>query len=423
VALPGREGYPDWRVAVVDAAARRVSSWIDLRPQGVSQGLRPIALKIAPVNPNIYRNEYALVLNQYGNFATVIDTATDSVVGTFETGFYGEKALFNRTGTRLYITDRLKDQVRVFKVDPGPFFTEIAEVPTGSNELERTNPRDLDLSADGKTLYVANTFGHTIAAINVNNDANSLIKTLPLGGLATDVKIAGRWGIVSGQETNTKLNGPESGHGLPTKNANGVVIKNSGQPLGYTPVMTDGTKATTFDDIGSELNVFDTSNNLFVYRYVDEGRDISQLVTPGQYVDLQEHAAAQKIIKGSGPEQMAIKGNLLFVTMTNSERVQAFRIDVNATDPSRILTPLSIELTGGISPQGVEVSPDGQTVYVANMQTEDVSFLSIDANGNLRRQGFIPVGVTPATPDPTTGGQGKNLFSTDEEKGLRRLFR
>lgn len=422
VALPGREGYPDWRVAVVDTAARRVISWVDLRPIGVNQGLRPIAIKVAPLNTAIYGNEYAVVLNQYGNFATVIDTTSDSVLGTFETGFYAEKALFNRTGTRLYITDRFKDQVRAFKVDPGPFFTEIAQVPTGTTELERTNPRDLDLSEDGKTLYVANTLGHTVAAINVSGDANTLIRNLPLGGLATDIKIAGRWGIVSGQETNTKLNQPESGHGLPTRNASGVVIKNNGQPLGYTPEMTDATKATTFDDIGSELNIFDTSTNLFVYRYVDEGRDISQLVTPGQYVDLQDHAAAQKIIKGSGPEQMAIKGNMLFVTMTNSERVQAFRIDSNTNDPARILTPLSIELTGGIMPQGIEVSPDGKAIYVANMQTEDVSFLSIDANGTLRRESYLPVGVTPLTPDPVKGGHGQNLFATDEEKGLRWFF-
>ena len=80
--------------------------------------------------------------------------------------------------------------------------------------MNATNPRDLDLSADGKTLYVANTFGHTIAAINVAGDANTLLKVMPVGGLSSDVKIAGRWGIVSGQILNTKLNQPEIGHGL-----------------------------------------------------------------------------------------------------------------------------------------------------------------------------------------------------------------
>jgi DNA-binding beta-propeller fold protein YncE len=377
VSLPGREGYPDWRVAVVDTANRRVLRWVDLRPQGQTRGTRPIGIKAAPLNTAIYPRQYVVVLNMFGNFGSVIDTATDNVIGEFETDFYGEKVIFNRAGTRMYITDRFKDQVRDLRVAPGPSFTQIAEIPTGTTDLARANPRDLDLSADGKTLYVANTLGHTVAAINVENDANTLVKVLPVSGLSTDVKVAGRWGIVCGQESNTKLNEPETGHGLPTKNSSGVAIRNNGQPLGYTPVMTDATKATTFDDLGSELNVFDTATNTFVYRYVDKDRDISQLVTPGQFVDLRDHADAQKLIRGSGP----------------------------------------IEFTGGITPQGVEVSPDGQMIYVANFQTEDVSFLRVDANGNLIRQSYLAVGVTPTTPDPTTGGYGSGLFATDEEVG------
>ncbi|HMG32962.1 MAG TPA: beta-propeller fold lactonase family protein [Blastocatellia bacterium] len=422
VTLPGREGYPDWRVAVVDARAQRVIRWIDLRPDGQVLGTRPMGVKVSPVNTSIFPHAYVVVLNMYGNFASVIDSSTDAIIGEFETGFYGEKLIFNRDGTRLYVTDRFKDQVRAFRVDPGPFFTQIAEIPTGTTDLERANPRDLDLSADGRTLYVANTLGHTIAAIDVANDANKLSKVLPLGGLATDVKVAGHWGITSGQETNSGLNEPESGHGLPTKDANGVPIRNDGSPLGYTPVMTDATKATTFDDLGSELNVFDTATNLFVYRYVDEGRDISQSVVPGQFFDLHDHDDAQKIIKGSGPEQMVVRGDLLFVTFVHNERVQAFRINQHPADPSQILSPLGVELTGGITPRGIEVSPGGDMIYVANFQTEDVSFLQVDPGGGLVRAGFVAVGVTNDTPDPTTGGHGQNLFATDEEVGLRWFF-
>ncbi|HEX8076327.1 MAG TPA: beta-propeller fold lactonase family protein, partial [Chthoniobacterales bacterium] len=422
VALPGREGYPDWRVSVVDTATRRVSKWIDLRPARVTAGLRPISVKVSPLNTSIYPRPYAVVLNQYANFASVIDTGTDTVIGDFQTSTYAEKALFNNDGTRLYITDRFKDVVRAFRISPGPVFTQTAEIPTGTTDLERANPRDLDLSADGRTLYVANTLGHTIAAIDVANDANALIRNLPVGGLSTDVKISGRWGIVCGQETNTKLNDRETGHGVPTTDANGVAIKNNGQPLGYTPVMADATKATTFDDIGSELNIFDTQTNLFVYRYVDKGRDYSQLVTPGQIVDLHDHTDAQKIIRGSGPEQMVIKNGLLFVTMLHSDKVEVFRINQTPSDVSGILTPLGFEFTGGITPEGVEVSPDGRTVYAANLQTEDISFLSVDQNGSLTRQGYLAVGVTPSTPDPVKGGNGAGLFATDEEVGLRWFF-
>jgi DNA-binding beta-propeller fold protein YncE len=422
VTLPGREGYPDWRVAVVDTQARRVSKWIDLRPAGVRSGLRPLGIRISPANNSIYPRPYAVVLNQYGNFASVIDTETDTVIGDFGIGTYAEKAIFNSAGTRLYITDRFKDEVRAYRIDPGPKFTQIAEIPTGATQLERANPRDLDLSADGGTLYVANTLGHTIAAINVANDAHTLIGNLPLGGLATDVKISGRWGIVSGQETNTKLNGKETGHGLPALDANGIAIKNDGKPLGYTPVMTDATKATTFDDIGSELNVFDTQTNQFVYRYVDKGRDFSQLVTPGDVVDLHDHAEAQRLIRGSGPEQMVVKNGMLFVSMLHSDKVEVFRVNQNPADVSGILSPLGFEFTGGITPEGIEVSPDGRTAYVANMQTEDISFLGADQNGTLSRQGFLAVGVTPSTPDPVKGGNGSNLFATDEEVGLRWFF-
>ena len=56
------------------------------------------------------------------------------------------------------------------------------------------------------------------------------------------------------------------------------------------------------------------------------------------------------------------------------------------------------------------------------MQTEDVSFLGVGANGALSRQGFLTVGVTGDTPDPTKGGNGQNLFATHEEIGLRWLF-
>jgi len=423
VSLPGREGYPDWRVAVLDTATRKVTKWLDIRPTGFTNGLRPISVKISPVNTAIYANPYAVVLNQYGNFATVIDTATDKILGDFSIGTYAEKARFNATGTRLYVTDRYKDEVRAFRIDPGPKFTQIAEIPTGSSQLERTNPRDLDLSADGKTLYVANTLGHTIAVIDVTNDANKLTTNLPLGGLATDVKITGKWGIVCGQETNTFLNESETGHGLPTLDANGIAIKNDGTPLGYVPVMSDATKATTFDDIGSELNIFDTTTNQFVFRYVDMGRDFSQLVIPGDVVDLGDHTAAQRLIRGSGPEQMFIRNNLLFVSMLHSDKVEVFKINPTTTDPSALLTQAGFEFTGGITPEGVEVSPDGKTVYVANLQTEDVSFLGVDTAGKLTRQSYTAVGVTGKTPDPTNGGgNGSNLFATDEEVGLRWFF-
>ena len=421
VTLPGREGYPDWRIAVVNAARRTVTRWVDLRPGGQTRGTRPIALQVSPVNAFIYPAPYLVVLNEYANFASVIDSRTDAVIGEFHTDFYGEELVFNAAGTRLYVSDRFNGQVRAFSIAPGPSFTEIAQIPTGATELDRKNPRDLTISADGRTLYVANTLGHTIAAIDVDADHNTLTRTMPVGGLATDVKIAGRWGIVSGHETNSVLNEPETGHGLP-KIENGVAVRNSGAPLGYTPVMSDATRATTFDDLGTELNVFDSDSNRFVYRYVDFERDRSISVVAGEVTDLGDHAAGQKIIRGSGAEQIAVRGDLLFVTQLHSDKVEVFRINQTPADPSKILTQVGTEFTGGVTPQGIVVSADGQTLYVANMQTEDVSFMSVGPAGGLTRLGHLAVGVTHDTPDPVKGGHGENLFHSHEEVGLRWLF-
>ena len=182
-----------------------------------------------PLNTAIYPQPYLVVLNEYANFATVIDTATDAVIGDFETGFYGEDLVFNKTGTRLYITDRFKDQVRAFDITRGPIFTQIAEIATGANDLDRANPRDLALSEDGTQLYVANTLGHTIAVINT--ETLTLKKNMIAGGLATDVKIAGPWGIVSGHSSTNALNQPETGNGMPKRVGPNGFIRNNGSPL------------------------------------------------------------------------------------------------------------------------------------------------------------------------------------------------
>lgn len=69
--------------------------------------------------------------------------------------------------------------------------------------------------------------------------------------------------------------------------------------------------------------MFDTATSSFVFRYVDKGRDYSQLVEKGKVVDVRDHSDAQRLIRGSGPEQMVIKNGLLFVTMLHSEKVEA----------------------------------------------------------------------------------------------------
>src|SRR4029078_12410656 len=51
-----------------------------------------------------------------------------------------------------------------------------------------------------------------------------------------------------------------------------------------------------------------------------------------------------------------------------------------------------------------------------------LSFPAVTTNCVQTRACCVAVGVTNNTPDPTTGGNGQNLFATDEEVGLRWFF-
>ena len=142
--------------------------------------------------------------------------------------------------------------MHAFRIDPARDYSDRRD-PDRQHGAGTSNPRDLDLSADGKTLYVANTLGHTIAVINVANDANTLVQELPLAALRPTSRSPGNGALSAARTRTPTLNEPETGHGLPTLDANGVAIKNDGRRSVIIPVMSDATKATTFDDIGSEL--------------------------------------------------------------------------------------------------------------------------------------------------------------------------
>ena len=144
---------------------------------------------------------------------------------------------------------------------------------------------------------------------------------------------------------------------------------------------------------------------------------------PGQVVDLGDHAAGQKIIRGSGPEQMFVAAICCSSAQLHSDKVEVFRIDQNPADPSQILTEMGIEFTGGITPQGIAVSPDGSTVYVANMQTEDISFLGVDADWPADAAGLRRRSASPTTrPTRPRGEQRRQPVRHRRGAGLRWLF-
>jgi YVTN family beta-propeller protein len=110
-------------------------------------------------------------------------------------------------------------------------------------------------------------------------------------------------------------------------------------------------------------------------------------------------------VVGATPEQMAILGDRLFVTMLGSNQVQEWRIDVAAADPSDYLVPVRTYDTG-LQPMGITAGPDGK-LYVANFLGGSISV--IDATRGESREVIVDPSVL-RLPVPATNAERGEVF-------------
>jgi hypothetical protein len=104
----------------------------------------------------------------------------------------------------------------------------------------------------------------------------------------------------------------------------------------------------------------------------------------------------------------------------HSDKLEVFSIAQNPASQSQILSARGDVLTGGITPQCIAVSPDGRTVYVANMQTEDVSILGVrsdPADAERDPAAAEPAGAVPTASEATQISRGAQLFANEVTAG------
>ena len=113
VGLLGTELLPGSEIAVYDVLKDQVVKRIALRPPGVSvpAGLSPYRLTLHPAGRHL------LVTNRFSNFASVVDTHSDTVVAEVPLDFYCQGVAFDRSGTAAYVVNRYLDQVFVVDVN------------------------------------------------------------------------------------------------------------------------------------------------------------------------------------------------------------------------------------------------------------------------------------------------------------------
>src|SRR4051812_29756010 len=125
-------------------------------------------------------------------------------------------------------------------------------------------------------------------------------------------------------------------------------------------------------------------------------------------IDQAEFQVVRKVAVGGHPNQMALhKDGRLFVACASSNCVSVIDTKRGVVIET-IFTTLFPKAPEGSTPCALALSPDGDTLYVANADNNCVVVMDVEAPGKSAVKGFIPTGWYPTavalTPD------GKNLL-------------
>src|SRR5262245_12402950 len=170
-------------VVVVASAATLTARMRQAGPQGDGTAVTPTGWYVTPAGQQTRLGNLPtalalspdartlLVVNagQGTQSLQVLDAATGKVVQTIE--YPSPEALFaglawSRDGRRAYASGGGNNKVRVYDVD-GQRLTERASLQVAPPDSETSFATGIALAPDGKTLYVAEQQGDSLAAINV----------------------------------------------------------------------------------------------------------------------------------------------------------------------------------------------------------------------------------------------------------------
>lgn len=328
----------------------------------------PLAIAVSPDGARVYVANYTF--DGY-NSVSVIDTTTNTVIGTSPVGIYNSFGVAaGSDGAHVYVTNYPDNTVAVIDTATGAMMAIIAvgDFPAGPS-----------ISPDSSHVYVPNSDDNTVSVISVLPVSGSYTNAAP-----TIVSVTDDLDLQTGVSTGTVISSDADADpldliltSLPTK---GAVLFNSGTGMWtYTPTLASRLQAgnpEATDEDKEDSFIISASDNFAATPVV-----VTVNVAPLQITPL------ATIAVGDFPLEVAFSpdGSRAYVTNFVSNTVSV--IDT-ATDTVIATVPV------GQRPVGVAVSPDGARVYAASGVTNRISV--IDAASNT-------VGSTITTPSSLAG--------------------
>jgi DNA-binding beta-propeller fold protein YncE len=374
VELPGQRA---------DGSVLLPNQW-SLRPAGQQVPLGDFPVNIA-VHPD---GRFAAVLHSgHGKHEImVVDVPAAKVVSTtpVNEAFYGLE--FSRSGTRLYCSGSSDEVVRVFDFKDA-MLTENQAIRLRPVK-ERGIPCGMALASNARDLYVANVWGQCVSKVDLLARTNVLdiIPTMD-GGVKMTPKAEFE-----------NDNAPDPDVAAITKRA-----------------------AALFDPT--------TKDAPFPYACrLDERRQILYVSLWARsevaVIDLKSNRVAALWETQEHPNEMVLtkSGRHLFVANANRNTVTVVDTMKGKTIET-LYASFSASMPPGSTPSSLALSPDENTLFVANSCNNNVAVFDVSIVGKSRSLGFIPVGWYPTSVRVTPDGKrllvanGKGLTSKPNPNG------
>ena len=312
-----------------------------------------IATTVAGSSPRVY------VSNEASGDVTVIDAATDSILATIPVGERPRGIQVSPDGKTVYVALSGSSFAKKGNLPPvGKKVDGIGLIDTLKNELVGvipggSNPEQFVVSHDGTKLYVASQDASLASVVDV--PSGKLVQAIPVGEEPEGVALSpdGKIVYVTNESSQTvSVIDTET-------NKVKATFKVEGRPRAVA-FMPNGSRAYVTSETLGTVSVVDTENHRVTDRIKLQGDNIR-------------------------PMGVAIAPDEKRVYVTTGDGGRVFVID---TSTHEVITSFEV----GKRPWGIAITPDGKKIYTANGPSDDVSVVDVETLQVVAR---IKVGERP----------------------------
>jgi len=352
--LPGRR--PDGSVLLPN-------QW-SLRPVGaqVPVGDFPVNLALHPAG------RFAAVLHcGYGQHAiAVLDLKERSVVSraNLAEAFYG--LAFSRDGSQIFCSGAAEETINAFRFEDGQLRGP-RSFPLRDPKL-RGIPAGIAVSADGRTLFVVNLWGHSVSRVQLAPDGSARVDDLAL---------------LDYPSIDPVRPAPTTDDPSITKRAEQALDSTDpSAPFPYACVL-DEARGRLYVSLWAQgaVAVIDTATFTRVARWPTE----------------------------SHPNEMVLGDDgRLYVANANHNTVSVLDVKDDGRATETLLAELQPGSPPGNTPNSLALAPGGRRLFVANANINTVAVFDVATPGKARSLGFIPVGWYPTS--VRVSADGRTLY-------------